>query len=339
VINLHWVAWFLDHQSFFANVPKHIPLVWRLADMAGFTGGCHYTQGCEKFIAKCGACPQLASNDEHDLSRQTWLRKKQSLGLIRPGMLHVVGTSRWIAAEARRSSLLGEFPITVIPNGLDVESFAPRDKMFARDLWSIPRDASVILFAAESTTNKRKGLSHLIDALKNIRGINKPFLLSVGSGKPPVDSSIPHLGLGRINDDRVLSAAYSAADVFVMPSLQESFGQTVTESLACGTPVVGFASGGIPDMVRPGVSGWLAPTGDTAALRDAIVGALNDPRRGEMSRECRRIAVQEYSLEVQARAYARLYESLLAQVPQSAAGADAGDADRLRRPLASSHRV
>src|SRR5438046_2993624 len=110
----------------------------------------------------------------------------------------------------------------------------------------------------------------------------------------------------------MLSTIYSAADVFVIPSLQESFGQTVIESLACGTPVVGFASGGIPDMVRPGHTGWLAPTGDTAALRNAMVTALSDPRRAELSANCRRIALQEYSLDTQARAYAQLYETMLA---------------------------
>ncbi len=83
--------------------------------------------------------------------------------------------------------------------------------------------------------------------------------------------------------------------------------------MACGTPVVGFASGGIPDMVRPGVTGHLAPTGDTAALRNAIVKVLQAPgERAAMSENCRRIAVEEYAMEVTARQYVRLYESLLA---------------------------
>jgi glycosyltransferase involved in cell wall biosynthesis len=112
----------------------------------------------------------------------------------------------------------------------------------------------------------------------------------------------------------MLSTIYSAADVFVIASIQESFGQTVIESLACGTPVVGFASGGIPDMVRPGETGWLAPTGDTAALREALVEALRDvDRRATMAPVCRQVAVEEYSLDAQARAYAALYETLVAR--------------------------
>ncbi|MGB7161393.1 MAG: glycosyltransferase family 4 protein [Tepidisphaeraceae bacterium] len=313
VINLHWVAQYLDHEHFFTNVPKHIPIVWRLADMAPLTCGCHYDHGCGRFAAQCGACPQLGSTDPNDLSHQIWQRKSRSLAQLAPGQLHLVGTSTWIASESRRSSLLKPFPITVIPNGLDVNDFAPRDKGFARDLFDVPRDAKVILFASESLETKRKGFSYVVDALSGLSGVGKPFLVSVGALKSPLNLPIPHLNLGKINNDRLLSVAYSLADVFVIASLQESFGQTVTESLACGTPVVAFDGGGPSDMVRPGVTGWLAPVGDVAGLRHAITKALaDDAARATMAANCRRIAVAEYSLEAQASAYARLYERLLA---------------------------
>jgi glycosyltransferase involved in cell wall biosynthesis len=122
---------------------------------------------------------------------------------------------------------------------------------------------------------------------------------------------VKQVNLGRINHDRYLSLAYSAADVFVIPSVQESFGQTISESLACGTPVIGFATGGMLDMVRPGKTGRLVPVGDTAALRDAIRGMLQDPAAlRQYSGHCRQIALAEYSIEAQAAGYVRLYESL-----------------------------
>jgi glycosyltransferase involved in cell wall biosynthesis len=186
-------------------------------------------------------------------------------------------------------------------------------------LWSIPRDAAVVLFAAESVANVRKGFAHLAQAVAGIRGVENLLLVSVGGGKCELPPGLPHLALGKVTNDRMLSTIYSAADVFVIPSLQESFGQTVIESLACGTPVVGFASGGIPDMVRPGQTGWLAPTGDTNALREAIETALRDrEKRLAMSPVCREVAVREYSLDVQARAYAALYETLLARATNPA---------------------
>ena len=135
----------------------------------------------------------------------------------------------------------------------------------------------VVLFAADSAAQRRKGFRELAEAVEGISGIDNVTLVSVGGGKAELKGGHRHVHIGRLSDDRLLAMAYSAADVFVIPSLQESFGQTVIESMACGTPVVGFASGGIPDMVRPGHTGHLAPTGDTAALRDAIVKLLRDP--------------------------------------------------------------
>src|SRR6185295_15560755 len=195
-------------------------------DMGAFTGGCHYDQGCGKFTASCGACPQLGSRDENDLSRKVWKSKKSALD-IHEEDLHIVGPSNWIAGEAKRSSLFGKFPISVIPNGLDVDEFAPRDKNFSRDLWNIPRDAAVVLFAAESVANVRKGFAHLAQAVAGIRGVENLLLVSVGGGKCDLPAGLPHLALGKVTNDRMLSTIYSAADVFVIPSLQESFGQTV----------------------------------------------------------------------------------------------------------------
>jgi glycosyltransferase involved in cell wall biosynthesis len=311
IINLHWVAGLIDHELFFESLPSNVPIVWRLADMGAMTGGCHYDIGCGKFTAKCGACPVLGSNTEEDLSREIWLRKHEALAKVPDNRLHLVGTSRWIAAEAKRSSLLGRFPSVIIPNGLDVDDFAPRDRAFARDTLGVPRDKKVVLFIADSINNKRKGFDYLVAALEKLRNRSDLFLLSVGGTKPEI-AGLPLLHLGRINHDRMLSLTYSAADVFVIPSLQESFGQTVTESLASGTPVVGFDTGGIPDMVRPGITGYLAPVGDAEALAKSIARVLDDPQKAaELGANGRRVAVAEYSLAVQAAAYLKFYQGLL----------------------------
>jgi glycosyltransferase involved in cell wall biosynthesis len=311
VINLHWVANFLDYETFFPAVASGSPIVWTLHDMNAFTGGCHYDLLCGRYTDRCGACPQLGSRDDADLSRGVWQRKHELLA--RQPRLHVVTPSRWLKGEVARSSVLGHAPVSVIPYGLDVETFAPRDKQAARDVLGIPQDRKVVLFVADLVDNRRKGFGFLIQALlgEEDRATNL-FLLSLGYNKPARQMQTPWLHLERIDNDRILSLVYSAADVFVIPSVQDNLPNTVLEAMACGTPVVGVAVGGIPDMVRHERTGLLVAPDDTAGLRKAIRELCHDAaRREDMSVNCRRVAVQEYSLEEQGRRYVDLYTSLL----------------------------
>lgn len=313
IINLHWIAAFIDYRAFFATVPQQVPVVWTLHDMNAFTGGCHYDIGCSKYTQSCGLCPQLGSNIEKDLSREIWHNKRDIFAAVDSKCLHIVADSYWLAEEARRSSLLNRFSITTIHYGLDVETFAPRDKCFARSVLGVPPDAAVLLFAADSVDNRRKGFSLLVEAIAGLQDIPNLFLLSMGSGELPIPKSIPHLQLGYVTNDRLLSLVYSSADVFAIPSLQEAFGQTALEAMACGTPVAGFAVGGIPDIVRPDVTGLLAPARDVVALRASIADLLQNPeKRVSMSDNCRRMVLQEHALEVQAKRYVELYETILA---------------------------
>ena len=312
VINLHSIADFIDYQTFFAQVPQHTPIVWTLHDMYPFTGGCHYDHGCGKYTDSCGACPQLGSSEPMDLSYRIWRRKRESFEQIEPSRLQIVALNRWMATEVKRSTLLSKFPVTVIPNSLDIDDFAPRDRSFARAVLGVPQDAGVVLFVAGTVTHRRKGLNLLVDALGMLKDMSNLFLISLGHGNPSIDVEIPHIHLGLTENDRLLSLVYSAADVYVIPSLQDNLPNTILESLACGTPVVGFNVGGIPDVVRSGVTGLLAPAEDIAAMSNAIGQLLKDEAgRLEMAANCRRIAAEEYALRVQASDYVKLYERTL----------------------------
>jgi glycosyltransferase involved in cell wall biosynthesis len=312
VVNLHWIAGFLDHRYFFARMPRRVPVVWTLHDMNAFTGGCYYDEGCGRYTVACGECPQLGSQDDRDLSRQIWRRKRMALESIPLGGLYLVANSRWLAAEAARSSLMGNLPITVIHYGLDVEVFAPRDRLHARSVLGVPADAAVLLFGAASVENRRKGFGLLGEALAGLSRFSNLVLVTFGRGTPKLPCDVPHIHFGRVEADRFLCVLYSAADVFVMPSLQEAFGQTVLEAMACGTPVIAFAVGGIREIVQNGITGCLVNPADAGALREAICGLLQDPsKRAEMSVNCRRIVLERYTLEVQARRYAELYERIL----------------------------
>jgi glycosyltransferase involved in cell wall biosynthesis len=313
VVNLHWITGFVDYASFFAAIPAGRPSVWTLHDMNAFTGGCHYNIGCERFRESCGACPQLGSSDPSDLSSRIWNRKKAALSRVNGGRLSVVAPSRWLAAEAARSSILAGFPIQVIPYGLDVSAtFVPRDKEPIRDALGIPRNARVVLFVAERTDSPRKGMTLLLDALRRASAaVPDLFLLSLGSRKPEASIPVPWLHLGALDNDRFLAMVYSAADIFAICSMQDNLPNTVLEAMACGLPVIGTDVGGIPDMVRTGVNGYTAPVSDTTAFAEAVIRVLGDPGlSAQMGDSSRKIAVDEYPLELQARRYADLYRQL-----------------------------
>ena len=313
IYHLHWVSDFVDYGRFLPAASRRAPLVWTLHDMNPFTGGCHYDEGCARFLSECGRCPQLNVSGENDLSKRIWRRKNAAYGKIAEGRLHFAAPSRWIADEARRSSLIGERPVTVIPNGLDVTIFKPFDRSMARQFLGLPADKTIILWAADSLGRRIKGRKFFLEAMEGFRGRQDLLVVTAGRGGAPEDLAVPSMSLGYMADERLMALAYSAADLYVSSSLQESFGYTILESMACGVPVVAFNGSAVPELCREGVSGMLAPLGDAAGLRAAISHMLADPAQlARMASNCRRIAVEEYSLEIYARRYAALYEEIAA---------------------------
>ena len=312
VLNLHWIARYLDYEAFFSVVPKRTPVVWRIADMNPITGGCHVDEGCGRFLTGCGACPQLGSNQSDDLSSQVWRRKQNTFEGVEARRLHLVALNRWMKGNLANHPFLQKFPVTIIPNGVDTEMFAPRDRRFAREILGLPQDATILLFIAVMAEMPYKGFLMLAQALAGLSDVKDLCVVSVGIGKPELGTPIPHIHLGYVTDDRVLVLAYNAADVFVVPSLYDNSPNTILEAMACGVPVVAFETGGIPDMIRQDVTGLLTARYDVAGLKASIKDLIQHPdKRQAMGKKSREIALQEYPLPLQARRYADLYKSLL----------------------------
>jgi glycosyltransferase involved in cell wall biosynthesis len=309
IVHLHWVADFVDHLAFFSGVSGR-QLVWTLHDMNPFSGGCHFDNHCARFQVQCGRCPQLGSMSESDLSHEIWCRKKISFGKFGPKGLQLVSPSRWLAKEAGKSSLMGKRPCITIPSGLDTDVFAPIGMPSARDKLGLPHDARIVLFVAAALDNPRKGMGHLLAAIEQIKSVEGLFLLSVGANPLAIPAGLPSCHIGSVNDDGLLAAIYSAADIFVIPSLADNLPNTVLESMSCGTPVVGYSAGGIPELVEPMETGLLAETGDVKALARAIERILLDrPLREHCSRVSRARILDNHTLEAQAQQYLRVYSS------------------------------
>ncbi len=313
VVHLHWTAGMFDYPSFFDSIPDKLPIVWTLHDMNPFTGGCHYSWACRNYLSECGTCPQLNENRSFwDLSHQNWRIKRNS---ILDKTIHVVGDSSWLEQCSKESKLLSNAKsFRTIHYGLDTGIFYPKEKTVSRQLLSIERDAFVICFGAALMGTRRKGVSELFQALAMLGDI-KILAIFFGDGYREIPSNSANLifrSMGRIDSPELLSLIYSAADVFVIPSLQEAFGQTALEALACGTPVVGFRVGGIPDMVRSGVTGVLADPANVTDLAEKIRWMAEHPEeRIRMGGNAREMVEKEFSLEVQAGKYAELYKALL----------------------------
>jgi glycosyltransferase involved in cell wall biosynthesis len=309
VVNLHWVADLLDFRTLPAFAARQ-PMVWTFHDMNAFTGGCHYSGVCERFMDRCGSCPQLVTTThDEDMTRRVLQRKREVLARVPRSRLVVVSPSDWLAREARRSALFRDFDIRVIPNGIDVSEFRPMDRAEARRRLDLPPDARIVLFVADLVADRRKGLRLLLKAFQQITDIPGLLLVTLGRGNFEGGAATRHLG--SLQHSEELRAAYSAADAFAMPSLQDNLPNTILESMACGTAVVGFSAGGVHEAVGHGTSGLLAPTSDHAALAASLRRILeNVTLRRALAQNARARAEREFSVELQAKRYADLYHEL-----------------------------
>lgn len=313
ILHLHWLgAGFCGIESIGAFTP---PVVWTLHDSWAFTGGCHVPGSCTRYRERCGACPVLGSGSEYDLSRRTWKRKERAW---RGKRITLVAPSHWLAECAASSSLLRGERIEVIPNGLDTTLFRPMEKGAARRLLGLPQDRPIILFGAVNATGDRNKGWHLLQpALKLAAGrLRDPMAVVFGAAEP---SSAPDVGmetkfLGRLTDDSLLAATYAAADVMVVPSLQEVFPQTALEAMACGTPVVAFGATGLPDIVAHEETGYLARPYEVEDLAAGIVRLLSDPGlRERLSRNGVEKVEADFEIETIAARYLDLYRRTAAE--------------------------
>lgn len=314
ILHLHWIAKFVDYQSFFTSLPLDMPVVWTLHDMNPFTGGCHFNEGCRHFTSGCGNCPQLPEPSPKDISQQFFDIKREALRNVN---LHVVTVSRWMMEQAKQSSIFERVrSFHHIPYGLPLTEFQPVDRAEARAELGLDSNAFVFAFGAADIQNRRKGVRLLLEALQSIADIPNAVGLVFGGGDlPEVTQPIPPIrSMGFVKEVKRMMLIYSACDVFVLPSTEDNLPLTCVESLASGTPVVAFDAGGIPDMVRPNQTGLLAPNGDAVALGEQLRYIAEHPNEAaEMGKTARKIALAEYSGEREAKDYAQLYATLLAE--------------------------
>lgn len=323
IVNLHWVARFLSAESVARLLQMGKRVVWTLHDMRPFTGGCHYSAGCLGYEQDCSECPQLES-DPYDISH-TDLANKIDLWDSR---ITVVTPSRWLARKARKSRVFKNCRIETIPNAVETEIFVNSDKRAAKRRFSISEDSVTLLFGAENHGEQRKGFSVALkmfsslkdgeSSLENAEGRGLQ-ILTFGKPDPSLEQTgIPCTSLGYVNDDAALADAYAAADLFLLPSREDNLPNTMLEAMSCGTPVVAFHTGGMPEMIKPGQTGELAEPFDPEDLAVKVAAlAADDETRRQMSEACRSLVENGYTLAHQGERYIELFEDLLSKPPAS----------------------
>jgi glycosyltransferase involved in cell wall biosynthesis len=309
VVHLHWIAGGMVRIEDVARIKA--PIVWSLHDMWAFTGGCHYDEECGGFRQQCGNCKVLGSGTSKDLSRRVHGRKQATFQ--KKKNITLVGLSKWLADEAANSSLFSSQQVVNLPNPIDTEVFSPFNQAAARELLNLPQGKKLILFGAMgATSDPRKGYKELSQALKQLQ-IDDAGLVVFGASQPQGRSEFPQPAhyLGRLHDDVTLRVLYSAADVMVVPSYQEAFGQTASESMACGTPVVAFGATGLLDIVDHKENGYLAKPFEPADLAHGIEWILNHVNYNKLCENARKKVVQYFDFKVVAPQYIELYRSVL----------------------------
>ncbi|NEQ97124.1 MAG: glycosyltransferase [Cyanothece sp. SIO2G6] len=328
VINLHWIARFQSPSSIKRLLALGKPVVWTLHDAWAFTGGCHYTAGCLKYRQACRDCPQLDS-DTHHLTAAILADKIQIFKDFRN--LTIVTPSRWLSDCAGLSRLFQGLRVETIPNSLEADVFCPMPKIDAKTQLDINPDVTTIMFGAVTAAEERKGFSELIQALWHC--LEHPqFCQQVDDGKIEIlcvgypsdlihSLGIPVRSFGYVDSDDTMSQIYSASDLFVLPSLEDNLPNTMLEAMSCGTPVVAFDVGGIPDVVRDRVTGRIVPVRDVVQLANAILDCVFDPKMlNQMGGVARQSIVDGYTLPIQAQRYLDLFQELLDNSVQISVG-------------------
>jgi len=262
--------------AFVERVSNRFPTIQVLHDLAPLTGRCPYPGDCSKYLSGCDeSCPTKdeypvipASQIKPDWQDKLHLLTSQNAPALAP-------VSRYVESFVRdrfaSDPALQAPAIVPVRYGVPLDVFRPRDRATCRDILSLPRDRFIVLFSATNLNDKRKGLGHLLDAIDLLQ-IDNLLAVCIGYLDPEIgrkmDSSFR--AVGYVNDPQTLAMLYSAADVFVGPSLIETFGQVFVESAACGTPSIGYPAGGITEAIADGSSGLLAIGNQAHSLADAI---------------------------------------------------------------------
>ena len=316
VIHLHWInQGFLSLQDIRKLTRLGKPIVWTMHDMWPCTGICHYSFGCNFFMKECGNCSFLDSKNQKDLSYRVFYQKS----FLGTSKIHIVTVSSWLKDLARKSLLTKKLSISVIPNVIDTQLFSPSNKRNAREKLSLPLDKKIILMGAARINDPIKGFTYLRKALsvlkkRSTEKMDEILLVLFGDirGEDSFLQNLPvsFVSMGFLGNASKIAQLYAATDITVVPSLYETFGQTLIEAMACGCPTVSFNNSGQTDIIDHKKNGYLAKYKDVDDLASGIQWALDNCDKPGLAESCVNKVQLHYQESVIAEKYIALYQRL-----------------------------
>lgn len=318
IIHLHWInQGMLSLNSIKKILNSGKPVVWTMHDAWPSTGICHLTLGCKRYKTRCCACKYLPNGGgENDLAAKIWKRKR---AILQDNSVSFVACSKWLAGEAKASTLLSGQKIECIPNPIDTHVFCKLDTKEAKVRNNIPLNERVILFVSQRVTNPYKGMDYLIKACENIVAEHPEMREStciaiLGGHAEDISNALPlqTISLGYVSDERRIVDIYNAADLFVLPSLSENLPNTIMEAMACGVPCIGFNVGGIPEMIDHKKNGYVAEYKNADDLAKGIYWILNEADHDSLAKEAIRKVGTAYSQTSVTMKYIEVYNTAIA---------------------------
>ncbi len=316
IIHLHWI-----NQGLFSLrqiggiITSGKPIVWTLHDMWPITGICHHARTCTHFHSFCMRCPYLNKGIfSRDLSYLVFNKKRK---LYLPYSLTFVGCSQWIANEAKLSALAKNQEVFSIPNPISIEEFCPEEQKECRGRLDLPLNQKLVLFGAVNASDKRKGFELFIKACLELKEqgytTNDLGIVVVGNHTEALKnlSPFPVFSLGYIQSTEQMRSVYNAVDVYVTSSLEENLPNMIMESMACGTPCVGFNVGGIPEMIDHLENGYVSAYENEQSLAKGMQWILENKEINQIKKKARDKVVNSYAEEIVTSVYVELYETLL----------------------------
>lgn len=318
VIHLSWInQGMLSLKNIGRIVASGKPVVWTMHDLWPATGICHYAQGCTRYYGECRQCKLLpGGGGTTDLSTRVFRRKR---ALWQKSNIFFVSCSRWLEGQARHSSLLTGLHMESIPNPINTRVFAPQDKGLCRQALHLPADKRIILFVSQRVTDARKGMDYLVEAVdvlvkEHPNMLQDTVIALLGGHSEDLAGRLrlPVYSLGYVSEERTIVQVYGAADVFVLPSLEDNLPNTIMEAMACGVPCVGFKVGGIPEEIDHLQNGYVAAYRDAADLARGLHWVLYETDHETLSKQAVQKVVQNYSEHSVAMRYIEVYHQAMA---------------------------